>query len=113
MVCDYGSAKREIRAYEALSSAAQITDSPRDGRQYVRELLDHFEICHSERNYHFLIHEPLGVSAQLFLNLHKGRFHINYARELALQMLYALNFVHKAGVIHAGLLDQNHAVAKM
>lgn len=113
MVCDYGSFERELRAYRALSSAAQAMGWSNEGRHYVRELLDDIELCHSERNYCFFIHEPLGNSAQLLLDAQKGnRFHCDYAKNLAVKMLKALDFIHKAGVVHAGLLDQTPTVSQ-
>lgn len=108
MVCDYGSVERELRAYETLSHAVHASDIPDDGRKYVRQALDRFKLNQNgDRDYHFLIHKPLGVSAQHFLNLHEGRFPLYYARDLARQMLHALDFVHKAKVVHAGLFNEH------
>jgi serine/threonine-protein kinase SRPK3 len=101
MVCDYTSVQREIKAYEVLTEAGKTSGSI--GKRYVRQALDHFELRHGDDNYHFLIHEPLGVSVQFFLDIAGGRLPIPYVKDLASQMLHALKFIHSAQVIHAGL----------
>ena len=100
LVYDYPSVQREINAYEAISKFSLESNSK--GKQYVRQALDHFELRRGERNYHFLIHEPLGVTAQTFLEICGGRLPIEYVRDLAFQMLHALEFIHDAGVVYAG-----------
>ena len=70
MVNDYTSVRREIKAYEALSKAPQ-TSWP-TGKQDVRQALDHFKPRRGDRDYYFLIHEPLGATVQFFLNISSG-----------------------------------------
>ena len=106
MVCDYTSVQREIKAYEALSKAPG-TSWP-TGRQYVRQALDQFEIRRGNRDYHFLVHEPLGATVQFFLNISGGSLPINCVKDLTSQMLHALEFIHSAQVIHAGLMLPHH-----
>ena len=101
MVCDYTSVQREIKAYEALSKAPKTNRLT--GKQYVRQALDQFELCQGDRDYHFLIHEPLGATVQFFLNFSGGSLPIYYVKDLASQILHALEFIHDAQVIHAGL----------
>lgn len=101
MVCDYTSVQREIKAYETLTNVENTTRSV--GKQFVRQALDHFELHHRDHNYHFLIHEPLGVSVQFFLDIAGGSLPIPYVRDLATHMLCALEFIHSAQVIHAGV----------
>ena len=101
MVCDYTSVQREINAYEALSKAHKT--SWHTGKQYVRQALDRFELRRGDRDYHFLIHEPLGATLQFFLNISGGSLPIYYVKDLASQMLRALEFIHGTQVIHAGL----------
>jgi hypothetical protein len=55
--------------------------------QYVRQVLDHFELRHSDHNYHFVIHEPLGVSVQSFSDIAGERLPISYIKNLAFRML--------------------------
>ncbi|KAF8166033.1 kinase-like domain-containing protein [Crassisporium funariophilum] len=105
MVCNYASVEREIKAYEILSKIDKTSKST--GKQYVRQALDHFELHHGDRNYHFLIHEPLGVSLRFFLHISRGRFPIDYAQDLAFRMLHALQFIHSAKIIHADLQASN------
>ena len=101
MVCDYTSVQREITAYEVLTKVGKTSRST--GKQYVRQALDHFELRQGDRSYHFLIHEPLGVTVQSFLDISGGSLPIPYVQELASQMLHGLEFIHSAQVIHAGL----------
>ncbi|KDR66909.1 hypothetical protein GALMADRAFT_106079 [Galerina marginata CBS 339.88] len=105
MVNDYPSVQREIKAYEALSKVHKTSRST--GKHYVRQALDHFELRHDEGDYHFLIHEPLGVSLQFFLHISKGSFPIDYVKDLAFHMLRALEFIHNVQVIHADLQANN------
>jgi len=100
MVCDYSSVQREIRAYDALSKSAKISEIP--GKLYVRRALDHFELSQGDRSYHFLIHEPLGVTLQIFLDISRGILPTCHAKELTYQMLHALKFINGTQVIHAG-----------
>ena len=100
MVCDYGSVEREVAAQKALSESAKTSEAA--GKQYVRQALDHFELSQDGRNYHFLIHEPLGVTLDFFLDISHESLPIYYVKEVAYQILQALEFIHGAGVIHAG-----------
>ena len=102
MVCDYTSAQREIKAYKALSKAPKADRLM--GKRYTRQAVDSFELRRGDRDYHFLIHEPLGVSVQFFLDFSAGSLPIYFVKDLASQMLHALNFIHSAQVIHAGLM---------
>jgi serine/threonine protein kinase len=105
MVCDYTSVQREIKAYEALTKVGKT--SGLTGKRYVRQVLDHFELRHGDHNYHFLIHEPLGVNVQFFLDISGGSLPISYVKDLASHMLHALEFIHSAQVIHAGPTSSN------
>jgi serine/threonine-protein kinase SRPK3 len=98
MVSNYTSVQREIKAFEVLKKVGESI-----GKQYVRQALDHFELRHGDQNYHFLIHEPLGVSVKFFLDISGGHLYIPYVKDLTSQMLHALEFIHSAQVIHAGL----------
>lgn len=100
MVCDYPSVQREVRAYEVLSEAAKTSNM--DGKRFVRQALDHFELEIEGRNYPFLIHEPLGVTVDMFADACGGCLSISCVKYLARQMLHALAFIHSAGIVHAG-----------
>jgi serine/threonine-protein kinase SRPK3 len=100
MVCNYSSVEREIEAYVALNKVGKTSGST--GKQYVRQALDQFELHHGDRNYHFLIHEPLGVSLQFFLQISGGSLPIDYVKDLTSRILHALQFIHNVKVIHAG-----------
>jgi serine/threonine protein kinase len=89
------SIQREIEAHKALSKTAKITET-------TRKQLDHFELNQGDRNYHFLIHEPLGATLQLFLDISRRSLPIYYAQDLTYQMLHALELIHGAQVIHGG-----------
>ncbi|KAG6902621.1 hypothetical protein C0995_014227 [Termitomyces sp. Mi166 len=105
MVSDYTSVQREVKAYEALAVAAKTSES--DGKHFVRQALDHFELSIDDRNYNFLIHEPLGAPLDFCLERFDTGFPIDYARDVARQMLSALEFIHSAQVIHADLQASN------
>ncbi|KIM35934.1 hypothetical protein M413DRAFT_78930, partial [Hebeloma cylindrosporum] len=96
IVSGYASVQREITAYEILSKAAKTGTSI--GKEYVWLALDHFELRLGE---HFLIHEPLGLHLQWFIEKGGGSLPIVYVRMLAIQMLHGLEFIHGAQVIHA------------
>jgi serine/threonine-protein kinase SRPK3 len=100
MVCDYSSVQREIAAHKVLSESAKTSEAA--GKQYVRQALDHFEISQDDRNYHFLIYEPLGATLDFFLDFCDRSLPIYYVKELTYQILQALEFIHGAQVIHAG-----------
>jgi len=101
MVSNYSSVEREIRAYDALSAASNASDAP--GKQYVRHALDQFKIDHAGRSYHFLVHEPLGISVDFLQKKLKGRLPFVYCYDLVDHMLEALEYLHKhADLIHAG-----------
>ena len=105
MVRDCTSVEREIEAYEVLAKAGRSSGSI--GKRYVRQALDHFELRHGDHNYHFLIHEPLGVSVQFLLDISRGHLPIYYVKDLASYLLQALKFIHSAQVIHAGLISSD------
>ena len=115
MVCNYASVEREIKAYEVSTKLEGDKTSGSIGKRYVRQALDHFELHHNDHNYHFLIHEPLGFSVQFLLNNSGGHLYIPFVKDLASQMLHALEFIHSAQVIHAGLTssDTLHSVIHM
>lgn len=87
MVCDHTSVQSEIEAHKALSKTTKITETA--GKQHIRQALDHFEFSQGDRRYHFL-------------ELFRGSLPNNRVQELAYQMLYALEFIHGAQVIHGG-----------
>jgi hypothetical protein len=80
-----------------LSKTAKITETAR--KQLVRQALDHFELSQGDRNYHFLIHKPLGATLQL---ISRRSLPIYYVQDLTYQMLHALECIHGAQVIHGG-----------
>ena len=79
MVCDYSSVQREIKAYEALSKSAEISEAP--GKLYVRRALDHFELSQGDRNYHFLIHERASRRYVAILSRHLSRKSSHFLRQ--------------------------------
>jgi serine/threonine-protein kinase SRPK3 len=106
MVCDYTSVRREVTAYQVLAEVGKTSGST--GKLYVRQALDQFELRHGDRSYHFLIHEALGLSVQFFLDYADGSLPIFYVKEFTSQMLQALEFIHSAHVIHAGLTSSDN-----
>ncbi|KAG6827137.1 hypothetical protein H0H92_013055 [Tricholoma furcatifolium] len=103
LVSGYGYVKREIEAYKALQAKAKATV----GMSCVRLVLDHFILEREHRKFHFLIHEPLGVTAEVFLGLCGGSFPVSCVKDFAYRMLQALEFIHKAQVVHTDLQARN------
>ena len=100
LVSDYFSVEREICAYDALSAASNASNAP--GKNYVRHALDQFKIDHAGRSYHFLIHEPLGISVDFLQKTLKARLPFAYCYDLVDHMLEALEYLKHANLIHAG-----------
>ncbi|KDR84397.1 hypothetical protein GALMADRAFT_237246, partial [Galerina marginata CBS 339.88] len=105
MVCNFPSVDREIKAYETLAKEGKTNTST--GKRYVRQALDHFQLRHGDHNYHFLVHEPLGVTLDVFLDIAGGRFPMDYVKDFATDMLRALEFIHSSNVVHADLQAKN------
>jgi hypothetical protein len=76
-----------LRRTKLYPKQREITETAR--KQHVREALDHFEFSQGDRKYHFL-------------ELFRGNLPNNRIQKLAYQMLYALEFIHGAQVIHGG-----------
>lgn len=98
MVHDYPSVNRELKAYEILSKEATL--NPSIGIKYIRQALDHFQIRHGEYDYHFLVHEPLGLNMEILLDQNGQGFQLWMVRDIASKMLHALKLLHNANVIH-------------
>ncbi|KDR84395.1 hypothetical protein GALMADRAFT_237244 [Galerina marginata CBS 339.88] len=105
MVCNFPSVDREIKAYETLAKEWKTNTST--GKRYVRQAFDRFQLRHGDHNYHFLVHEPLGVTLNVFLDIAGGRFPMDYVKDFATDMLRALEFIHSANVVHADLQARN------
>lgn len=101
MVSNYPSVDREIKAYEALRKADETSEVV--GKMFVRQSLDNFALRHGDRDYQFLVHEPLGVSLEFFLRISKGSLPLGYIKIMASHMLHALEFIHSAEIVHAGM----------
>ncbi|KAH0578851.1 hypothetical protein H2248_003043 [Termitomyces sp. 'cryptogamus'] len=106
MVCDYSSVGREIEAYRLISEAVET--SRLVGQRFVRQALDHFEIQIEDRRYHFLIHEPLGLTVHMLAHdVEDGVLSILSVKFFARDVLRALEFIHSAHIVHADVQAKN------
>ncbi|KAG6834735.1 hypothetical protein H0H93_007754, partial [Arthromyces matolae] len=74
----------------------------------VRYALDHFVLQIHDRKYNFLIHEPLGLALQHFLEAsnHQG-VHPGFVKLLGFYILKGLQFMHSAKVVHTDISATN------
>lgn len=101
MVQNYPSVVREIKAYECLARAPTTSPLATKIQQNIRQPLDHFQLRHSNFDYHFLVHEPLGVSMNELLKV-GIKLPIYAVWAFACDFLHTLDFIHGANVVHAG-----------
>jgi hypothetical protein len=68
-----------------------------------------FELRHGDRKY-----EPLGLHAQLFLDIFGKSVPIPYVKlKLVIQILRALEFIHSVQVIHSGLTSSDNTLCRL
>ena len=74
-----------------------------EGRSFVPEVLDEFEVQGPNGNHQCIVLEPLGVSLYTaFDNLKGGRLPSEVSRKVAMQLAEGLSFLHACGVVHGG-----------
>lgn len=91
---------RELPMYNHINSL----DSQHEGRNYVRRLLDSFEIGGPHGRHTCLVHEALGMNLEELRELVPGRiFAPDLIRQSLRGVLRAMHFLHEeAHVIHTG-----------
>jgi len=74
------------------------------GRNFIRKLLDHFYIQGPHGRHVCLVHEPLGVSADVLMKMSPGHvMTLDDMKPGIRQLLVALDFLHsECHIIHTG-----------
>jgi hypothetical protein len=73
------------------------------GRVHVRQLEDSFMMKSCNGEHDFFVMTPLGMSMRTLQDLHKDNIFAQSVVKGALdQVLFGLNFLHEANVIHTG-----------
>lgn len=101
--------ERELHIYKHMD----FERSKHPGRDFVRKLLDHFDIQGPHGRHICLVHEPLGTSADFLVKMSpKQAMTLDDMKPGIRQLLVALDFLHsECHVIHTGkeansLMDQ-------
>ena len=81
-----------------------LAETRHPGRNFIRKLLDHFYIQGPHGLHICLVHEPLGVSADLLLKMTPGHvMSLDDMKPGIRQLLVVLDFLHsECNVIHTG-----------
>jgi serine/threonine-protein kinase SRPK3 len=85
-------------------------DTTHAGSAHVLRLLDHFQHTGPNGTHECLITELLGPAVDELLDtpwrkrLESARYPITAAREISRQALAGLAYLHKAGVVHGGMI---------
>ena len=87
---------------EVFRHLAAITEE-HSGRAYVRRLEDSFKLKSSNGEHDCFVLIPLGMSMRTLQELNKdGIFAQSVVKGALDQLLFGLNFLHEADVIHTG-----------
>ncbi|KAJ5559284.1 hypothetical protein N7535_009512 [Penicillium sp. DV-2018c] len=97
--------ERELDIYKHINSEG--TRHP--GRNFVRKLLDHFYIQGPHGRHVCLVHEPLGMSADLLVRMSPGQvMTLDDMKPGIRQLLVALDFLHsECHIIHTDIQLKN------
>lgn len=88
--------------FEVFKHLASIT-AEHSGRLHVRQLEDSFKMKSCNGEHDFFVLAPLGMSMRTLQELHEDGIFAQSVVEGALdQVLFGLNFLHEADVIHTG-----------
>ncbi|RAL08329.1 putative protein kinase [Aspergillus homomorphus CBS 101889] len=83
--------ERELRIYKQMN----VKQSKHPGRIFVRKLLDHFDIQGPHGRHVCLVHESLGMSANVLLKMTPGQvMTLDDMKAGIRQLLIALDFLH-------------------
>lgn len=96
---------RELRIYKQMNEVE--TNYP--GRNFIRKLLDHFDIEGPHGRHVCLVHEPHGTSADFLVKMFPGHaMTLDDMKPGIRQLLIALDFLHsECHIIHTGNMP-NH-----
>lgn len=92
--------ERELHIYKHMD----LEKSRHPGRNFIRKLLDHFYIQGPHGQHICLVHEPLGMSADLLVKLSpRQAMTLDDMKPGIRQLLVALDFLHsECHIIHTG-----------
>ncbi|KAJ5558026.1 kinase-like domain-containing protein [Penicillium sp. DV-2018c] len=99
--------ERELHIYKHIRINLERTKHP--GRNFVRKLLDHLYIQGSHGRHVCLVHEPLGMSADLLVRMSPGQvMTLDDMKPGIRQLLVALDFLHsECQIIHTDIQLKN------
>lgn len=89
---------RELPIYKHINSL----DSEHDGRNYIRKMLDSFEISGPDGKHTYLVHEALGMNPEELRELLDELLAPDLIRQSLRGILRGLDFLREARVIHTG-----------
>lgn len=97
---DSDSAQRELAAYKHLG----LVKTTHAGTQFVRQLLDSFEIRARDGKHLCMVHEPLGMSVHTLRKMLSGeKLSEDMLKSVLKYLLLALNYLHNEGnLVHTG-----------
>ncbi|KFY31328.1 hypothetical protein V494_07969, partial [Pseudogymnoascus sp. VKM F-4513 (FW-928)] len=114
IVHDAGTPNREADIYTHIQSLS----SPHEGRAYIRNLHEAFELEGPEeggarRKHWCLVHAPLGISLRDYQDTFPGsRYPVGVLKGVVRRLLHALDFLHReAAVIHTDIQPSNVLLA--
>ncbi|QKX63522.1 uncharacterized protein TRUGW13939_10693, partial [Talaromyces rugulosus] len=92
--------ERELNVYKHMG----LQETRHPGRNFVRKLLDHFYIQGPHGRYVCLVHEPLGMSADLLIKMSPGQaMSLDDMKPGIRQLLVALDYLYsECHIIHTG-----------
>jgi hypothetical protein len=100
-VCRVDALRREKMTLEKLGSTASFSKKP--GHACVRQPECIFDLIYQEQSYNCFVFAPLRPNLLEFKHqLSEQSFGIKKAQITAAYMLFALDAVHSAGIIHTG-----------
>ncbi|KAF7620965.1 hypothetical protein AFLA_006258 [Aspergillus flavus NRRL3357] len=96
---------RELRIYKQMNGV----ETKHPGRNFIRKLLDHFDIEGPHGRHVCLVHEPLGTSADFLVKMFRGHaMTLDDMKPGIRQLLIALDFLHsECHIIHTDLQLKN------
>lgn len=96
---------KEHVVFRHLASVTGLDDH--NGRHYVRTLHDSFTLTGQHGDHEVFVMTPLGMSLKTLQDMQPYRvFRKELAKNALDQVLFGLDYLHSAGVVHTGKLDR-------
>jgi serine/threonine-protein kinase SRPK3 len=90
---------KEVQVLEYLASR----NSAHDGRSWLREACDTFQIDVPDGSHTCLVYEPLGISLLERIDFQPGkRLEMPLVKVATYCLLLGIDYLHSSGVIHTG-----------